>query len=238
METLIFRVCGEYAHFKKPYSPMSPVSYPFPPPTAVLGLLGAVLGLDKDKYHQELAWDQVRMAVRMERPVRVVRTALNLLNTKDGTDAFFRPKADKNVHIQVPFEFVKDPGYTIYVGNLPAGIQDQLADFLASGYSVYTPALGLAQCLADLRWVGRAEARPVVSQSWQVDSVLAPRQDMRPWYEDGRKYQRFRIPAVMDPQRVVHRYQEVVVAEDAGPVQGQGRPRDVYDIGGDLISFL
>jgi len=238
MNTLIFRIYGEYAHFKKPYSPMSPVSYPFPPPPAVLGLLGAVLGLEKDRYHQELAWDQVRVAVRMERPVQVMRTALNLLNTKDGTDAFFRPKGDKNVHIQVPFEFLKEPDFTIYVANLPPEKQDRLAQSLASGHSVYTPALGLAQCLADLIWVGLAEAHRVQSQSWQVHSVLAPCEDMRPWYEDGRKYQRFRIPAAMDSDRVVHRYQEVVVAEDAGPIQGQGPSENVFEVDGDLISFL
>jgi CRISPR-associated protein Cas5h len=61
---------------------------------------------------------------------------------------------------------------------------------------------------------------------------------MRPWYEDGRKYQRFRIPAAMDSDRVVHRYQEVVVAEDAGPIQGQGPSEHVFEVDGDLISFL
>ncbi len=50
MRTLVFDVAGEYGQFKRPYSPMSPVSYPFPPPTAVLGMLGAIAGYAKDDY--------------------------------------------------------------------------------------------------------------------------------------------------------------------------------------------
>ncbi len=238
MKTLIFRVKGEYAHFKKPYSPMSPVTYSFPPPPAVLGLLGAILGLEKDRYHKELGWQQVKIGVQLNTEVRVFRTGLNLLNTKDGTDPYFRPKAGKNIHIQVPFEFLKEPDYQIYVGNLPKSVHSKLVKLLASGKSLFTPVLGLAQCIADLIWINEAKAEPVNKEYWQVDSVLAKNETMQPFYDDGRRYHRFRIPSVMDQDRVVHQYKEVVVADDGGPIRGQGQPQGLYKVDKHYVSFL
>ncbi len=87
METIVFEVRGEFALFKKPYSPMSPVSYPFPPPPAVMGMLGAIGGYDKETYAEHLGWQTARIAVKPLAPVKVFSAALYLLNTKDGTDA-------------------------------------------------------------------------------------------------------------------------------------------------------
>ena len=105
MRTLVFEVFGDYGQFKKPYSPMSPVSYPLPPPTAVLGMLGAILGYGKNEYSKRLGWEQLRVAVGLRAPLRVFRAALNLLQTKDGTDGFFRPRAGQNTHTQVPVSY-------------------------------------------------------------------------------------------------------------------------------------
>lgn len=41
-------------------------------------------------------------------------------------------------------------------------------------------------------------------------------------YDDNRRYHRLRVPVVMDSQRIVHHYQEAVVAENAQPIRGQG----------------
>ena len=43
---LIFDISSNIAMFRKPYTTTSLISYPFPPPTAVAGLLGAMTGLD------------------------------------------------------------------------------------------------------------------------------------------------------------------------------------------------
>ncbi len=236
MDTLVFDIEGEYAQFKKPYSPMSPVSFPFPPPTAVLGLLGALAGYAKDEYAERLGWQQVRVGVGLRAPVRVFRAALNLLNTKDGTDSHFRPKAGANTHIQVPCEFLRSPAFRIYAADLPAEVADDLARELSAGRTAYTPSLGLAQCLAEVRWVGRYPARPAAATEWSAATVVPLVEGVRVRYEEGRRYQRLRVPASMGGERVVHRYQEVVVAEDAGPVQGTGGA--LFEVNGETVAFF
>lgn len=237
MRILVFDVNADYAHFKKPYSPMSPVSYPFPPPTAVLGMLGAVLGYGKEEYHERLGWEAVKIAVRLSGPVRTYRSGLNLLNTKDGTDSRFRPLAGKNTHIQLPFEFLKNPSYRIYVGNLPGAVHTELAEALLAGWTRFTPSLGVAQCIADLTWAGDFDAVAASWDEWDVDSVCPLGKPVRIIYEDRRKYHRLRVPAVMDGQRIVHRYEEVIVVDDGRPIHGKGS-MELFQLGQETIAFI
>ncbi len=238
MRTLVFDIAGEYGQFKKPYSPMSPVSYPLPPPPAVLGMLGAILGYGKDTYHQQLGWDRVRIGVGLRAPLRVFRAALNLLQTKDGTDGFFRPRAGQNTHTQVPFEFLRNPRFRIYVAGLADPVADELALRLRAGRTAYTVALGLAPCLADVTWVGEWPAQVLPDGDWHAATAVPLCADLQVHYEDNRRYHRLRIPVVMDGMRVVQRYQEIVLAEDGQPLRGQGAAGVIHAIGPEQIAFL
>ncbi|MBO8085828.1 MAG: type I-B CRISPR-associated protein Cas5 [Marichromatium sp.] len=238
MQVLAFDLSGESALFKKPYSAMSPVSYPLPPPPAVLGLLGAVLGLGKEDYHAALGWERVQVAVGLRAPLRVMRAALNLLQTKDGTDAFFRPRAGANTHTQVNCEFLRDPCFRIHVGGLDADQAARLAESLRDGYSVYTPCLGLAACLAETRWVAAGEARALPAGTYRVASAVPIGDGLKVHYDDDRLYRRVRIPTLMDPERVVHRYREVVVADDGGPIRVQAMEGMLHVRDTETIAFL
>jgi CRISPR-associated protein Cas5h len=238
MRTLVFDIEGDYGLFKKPYSPMSPVSYPVPPPPAVLGMLGAILGYGKDEYHQRLGWDRVRIAVGLRAPLRVFRAALNLLQTKDGTDGYFRPRAGQNTHTQVPFEFLREPRFRIHVAGLTEAVADALAERLRQGQTAYTVALGLAPCLAELTWVGEWSAEALAADEWQATTAVPISACIQIHYEDRRRYHRLRLPAAMDAGRIVHRYQEIVLAEDGQPIQGQGGAGVLHAIGPDIVAFL
>ena len=238
MRTLVFEVSGEYGQFKKPYSPMSPVSYPLPPPPAVLGMLGAILGYGKNEYSQRLGWERLRVAVGLRAPLRVFRAALNLLQTKTGTDGFFRPLAGQNTHTQVPFEFLRQPHFRIYVAGLAEPVADELAERLQTGRTAYTVSLGLAPCLAELAWIGEWSAQVLPTGEWMAHTAMPLRDGINLYYEEGRHYHRLRIPAVMDGERIVHRYQEIALAEDGQPIRGYSGGGDCYVIGSDTVAFL
>lgn len=238
MRTLVFDVAGEYGLFKKPYSPMSPVSYPLPPPPAVLGMLGALLGIDKDAYHQYFGWERVRVAVALGAPVRTFRAAPNLLQTKDGTDSYFRPRAGQNTHTQVPCVFLREPRFRLFVAGLDSRVADALTEALQSGQSHYTVTLGLANCLADLTWVGDGERQTLAAGEYAVNTAVALMDGVSVQYEAGRRYQRLRLPAVMDAERVVHRYQEIVLAEDGEPIRVTVPHGVLQHVGSDCVAFL
>ena len=87
---LVFDISGDMAMFRKPYTTTSLISYPFPPPTAIAGLLGAITGMDNlanSKGAGSAAfWDQMsgtRIAIGQKKPVRWMTTAVNLIKHKD-----------------------------------------------------------------------------------------------------------------------------------------------------------
>ncbi len=84
MKTIVFDIKGDWGHFRKPYAPVSPVTFPFPPPPTALGMIGAICGYGKDEYAERIGWDRVKIAVSLKSPVKRYRTALNLVNTKSN----------------------------------------------------------------------------------------------------------------------------------------------------------
>ena len=47
MKVLVFDIYGDLAHFRKFYTTSSPLTFPFPPPSTIKGMLGAIIGVDK-----------------------------------------------------------------------------------------------------------------------------------------------------------------------------------------------
>ncbi|MEA3547905.1 MAG: type I-B CRISPR-associated protein Cas5b [Thermodesulfobacteriota bacterium] len=231
MRTIIFDIKGPYAHFRKPYAPASPVTYPFPPPPTVLGMMGAILGLGKDEYHEALGWNDIRIGIRLLKPIQIYRTALNLHNTKKSW-------CDIKSRLQIPYEFLKNPAFRIYAANLPEQQADHLTSCLSTGKTAYTPSLGLAQCLAEISFVADAAARPAVDAT-ATFSVIPLRQSTIIEYEPGRRYERVRVAAKMGPDRTVHEYREAVTCLDNNknqPVMGNGL--ELYEVNDEYVAFF
>src|SRR5918995_594562 len=52
---VVFEYAGRFGHFLRAEASVSALSYPVPPRTVLLGVIGAVLGLEKDTPQVELA---------------------------------------------------------------------------------------------------------------------------------------------------------------------------------------
>ena len=151
---LVFDVWGEYAHFRKYYTTTSPLSFSIPPRTAISGLIGAILGLPKDEYLKYFSKQQAQIAVRILNPIKKVRLAENLINTKDD---YFIPikKGAHSPRTQIRFEFVKDAKYRIYLYHTDPNIFNKAKSMLLHHKCVYTPCLGITEHIANFEFIGR-----------------------------------------------------------------------------------
>jgi CRISPR-associated protein Cas5h len=86
--------------------------------------------------------------------------------------------------------------------------------------------------------MGQAQALADNDGEWTCDTVVPLDGETIVSYEDRRRYRRVRVPAAMDGKRIVHRYQEAVMAEDGGPVRGHGGQGRLYRIGHETLAFL
>ena len=237
MRTIVFDVSGPYGHFRKPYAPVSPVTYSFPPPPTVLGLIGAIMGYDKEEYLDRIGWDRVRVAIQLLKPTRKYRTGINLILTHEG-NKFFRLKPEgpgKATRGQYPYEFLKDPAFRIRIAGAPEEAMFCLEAQLRNRETVYTPSLGLAQCIADVVFVGVYDAERLPAGIHRIATVVPDDLD-HCHYEQKKRYVRYRVPARMRPDRTVEDYREVAVAEDADPIVVE--TEKAYRVGDDAILFF
>lgn len=160
---LIFDIWGDLAHFKKPYTTTSPITYSIPSRTTIAGMIGAILGLEKNKPNVELSTKNSYIALRILNPVKKMMVAQNFIDTK---------KADKMGGIrgrtQIRVEYLKDVKYRVYYKGKD---YEKLKKYLKEHCSTYTLSLGLSECLANFSYVGEFDIKES-SESCLLDSVI------------------------------------------------------------------
>lgn len=228
----VFEARSSLALFRKPYTTTSSVSFPLPPPTALAGLMAAIVGKDNGaagNAFRAAFWEHLRgtrVGFRILRPISWQRSSLNFWNVKEP---------QKNPHIQVKHQFLSSVAYRIYV---EGGLEEELAERLRQGCFIYTPCLGVAYAIAELSWVGSFSGEPL-SGAVQVDSVL-------PWKEgldldvlaSGGVF-RETVPFRLDGERRLVRSADVLY-----PVSPEHRlclrhcPDAVRRYGNDVVAFF
>ena len=91
-----FRYHAKYGHFRKPYSNVSSLSYPFPPRTALAGLLGAILGVPKAEVPIKFNDSNFKVAVEIEKPIKTITHVTNLRQDGAGGIDYSIKRSKKN----------------------------------------------------------------------------------------------------------------------------------------------
>ncbi len=164
---LAFRLWGDYGHFKKFYTTTSPLTFEFPPPPTLIGIISAIIGLEKEEYLSYFQTpDDYKLAVCLNNPVKKIRWSQNLIDTKHY---FWR------IHnrTQIRIEFVKDASYTVYFQHNNFDIYNRLKKYLQNHQAVYSIALGLSELLGNYEFIGEMGINKKNSESWNdLNSVL------------------------------------------------------------------
>lgn len=215
-EVLALDVSGDYGHFRKNYTTSSPLTHGIPPRTALTGLLGAIMGYPpsgENNYHRAFAPTQAKIAVVPRTPIRKQRLNKNMLKVKGDTANLIGlddPPAEITRN-QVPFEVLRQPHYTLYVWHAAAERLAALEDQFAAHKSVYTPYLGISELIAEFDFRGRYSVTAGEGDATIASAVNADHHDVA--FEQGKHYQRENIPLVMDEQRVVQSFGDVMYAQ-------------------------
>lgn len=205
---LVFKLWGDYAHFKKFYTTTSPLTFEFPPPPTLIGIISAIIGLDKTEYLDHFQNpDEFKLAVKIINPVKKVRWTENLIDTKQH---FWRIKN----RTQIRTEFLKDPGYMIYFQHSNPSIHNRLKENLQNHKSVYSVCLGLSEFLANFEYIGETEIEVTISdQEINLHSVLPESYLMDKTsisFEGNREIFKVNYPILMQPDRIVNKREDIL----------------------------
>jgi len=152
MKGFQIKIDGEWAHFKKPDTNNNPLSHDLIPKTALIGMIGAVLGIEREKMKPlfpQLSEDLL-YGVQLLKPV--IKTSFGFTShTAINSTAIKSPKA---------FEMLRDVSYKVCLGLLNERSQKIFDDFqnaILNGHAVYDPYLGIANCPAELTAICQGE---------------------------------------------------------------------------------
>jgi len=167
MKALQLTIEGNWAHFKKPETNNNPLTHDFITKTALIGLIGAVLGKERDEMRPlfpQLSEDLL-YGVQIINPVKkeswgfTMRKAVNLLE-----------KAPKHM------EFLKSPKFYVTIALCNTRSEKLFDDFIAAlknSEAKYTPVLGLHNCPAILKFKSEGIFSGKQSSQFQTKCVVS-----------------------------------------------------------------
>ena len=238
MDFLIFRLYGDYAHFKKYYTTTSPLTFDFPPRTVASGIIGAILGLGKTKtddncYLKYFAKKDAHIGIRINTAIEKQIIPVNYLKTTDKKG--FRGMGQRK---QIRLEVVKKPDYTVYFAHNDPGLYKNFKAHLKNRHSVYTPYLGSSEFITAVDFIDEVRnIDPLAAEDYiLVHSVLNDAEIKDIQFEAGREYMKSHMPGEMNDDRIVTEYIEALYER-----KGQGiscLPGRYYKIRRENISLL
>jgi len=223
VKAIAFKVWGEFAHFRRFYTTSSPLTFSFPPPPTVRGMVGALLGYHKDEYIEKT--NPLSVGVAINSPIRKLRLGINLIYTK-GSRGFDPTLFKETPRTQVPFEFLRDASYTIFVSG-DERVLEELYTLLKEHRTHYTLSLGLSECLADFALEGfytleKCERAGEVSTVVPVENLLSID------FSAPQKLMKEKVPTALNQKREPLEFKEVLFNPDGGSLKGEFR--DVWRV--------
>jgi CRISPR-associated protein Cas5h len=217
---LSFDIWGDHAHFKKYYTTTSPLTFEFPPPPTMVGILSAIIGLDKSQYLAHFQEpDAFQLSICLKKPVTKVRWTQNLIDTKGPRRRFW----EINNRTQIRIEFLKNAAYRVYFSHADISIHNTLKDKLENHESVYSVSLGLSELLANFEYLGEVSFVEKSPDEWiLLDSVLPTSllvDDNAIRFSLNQEIFKVNYPIRMTQERLVTKREDIIFERNGKPIE-------------------
>lgn len=175
MELINFQLSGRCAHFLRAEASVSALSYPVPPRTVILGIIGAVIGLPKDD--PQVVLEPANIAVSGKLPMTHWHKVKLRKDPPAQLPRIIRKiqKPDRNTAPEkatlILQEWLFEPNYTVWV-SVPESYHTKLAGRLRDRRWHFTPSLGLTEMVADIEYLGLDEGAPLPEGTYHIQSVF------------------------------------------------------------------
>jgi len=233
-EILIFDISSEFGHFRKYNTTTSPLSYSIPTRTAVAGILGAILGMEREvadgvypdgaiPVQEFFSKSNSDIAVQILNPVKKENIAMNLINTK--TSFYDLTKAGRT---QIEFELVKNVKYRIFFAlSNNQLVFNELAERIKTKNHHFSPYLGLAQCTATIDFVDIKQAEVLENKDENFVEIITAVNlsktigEQPVEFDYSAMYSANNMPIEMNRNREVQEFSEVLIEKNGLPVKAK-----------------
>ncbi len=208
-----FEVWADFGHFSHPATVYSSLTYPVPPKTTVMGMLGAIAGLD-----EYLGLNAMRYGVvvrRLEGKRRFcfngIKEALKELDPKKGGG--FR-KGRKQFYR----ELLLRPHYSIYcdLRAVEEDLRQKVVGSLQTQRAYYPLYMGINFCLAQYRYLGEFEPKTERQDEMWIDSIVPLGYDFA--IEPNKQYTDVRMARSIQKGRLFGDFADYLVETTGQPI--------------------
>jgi CRISPR-associated protein Cas5h len=222
---LVFTIKSRYGRFRKPYTTTSALTYTIIHPLAVKGILGAVIGIDKNElYHYT---QDFKIAIQVLSKVKKDMQSFNLLNMKKSYKFFRFPS---NI------EFLREPNYRIFVVATEEKL-NTLEETFESGDFVFTPYLGASEHIAKITYEGVYKTEKLKRDIYYVDTAI-PEDNIELKLREKDEYviNIDNIPIKNNVKREYSQYKKVIFPSEGKKLRGLCE--GLYKVGDKNVFFL
>lgn len=228
---IVFDIWCDFAHFRRGYTTTSSLTYPFPPKSTIAGLIAGILGIPNENaennFYKILTSENFKIGIRILKKVNTTVIKENLINTKkEDNPLYFKyglinPEKGRS---QIPIQFLKNPKYRVYVWLKEEKLKNSLIGLLKNHKTIYTPYLGITECLANFKFVGTFEMKKISTRNgrYEIDSVV-PKDAGKIKVEDGKIYGSVKMPVYINEKRETEKFCEFIYIESGNPVEEDKR---------------
>jgi CRISPR-associated protein Cas5h len=208
MELTNFRLSGRFAHFLRAGASASGLSYPVPPRTVIMGILGAVLGIPKDE--PQIVLEPANIAISGRLP----KTHWHRAKLRKDPPASLPRVVKKTQKLEINTtpekatlifqEWLFNPSYTIWV-SIPEPYYAELKRRLKKRQWHFTPFLGLSEMLAEIEYLGTNEGVRLPKDTYDTNSVFQQKAgvlEMNQAFEKELALHSLQMPRSVTPDRV------------------------------------
>ena len=217
-KVLVFDIWSEYGHFKKPYTTTSPLTFSIPSRTALTGIVGAIIGIEKGMNNTELNYSKCNMSVRVLSPIKKVVINQNLIKTK--TAKLMSRMKSVGGRTQIRIEKLKNPRYRIYIEIFNKKFHNKLKTSLMEHLAKYTPCMGLTEDIINFNFVGEYGYKEKRGEIF-IDSVVSLEglNNDKLEFEGAKEYFVDNYPLEMAEDREVLKYGEIIVERKGNSIK-------------------
>jgi len=199
-----FNLSGDYAHFKIPYTNNNPMTHSVITKTALIGLIGAVVGIERNDMKElyPILSDSLQYSVIFNGELKKESISSYMFNFGNLS------KSDRPLKSPKPMEYIKNPNWVIYLkldssNNDIINIFNTFYNNILNNISVWRPTLGVKQCdcnICDVEMLdydinsGECLIDSFVTnvKSYEKDIIInkdtIPTHQNNDWFNDPNKY--------------------------------------------------
>ncbi|BAI81693.1 CRISPR-associated protein Cas5 (plasmid) [Deferribacter desulfuricans SSM1] len=231
MKVLVFDIWGDYAHYRKFYTTSSPLTFSCPTPTAVYGMLGAILGTKGYKHLEIFNYSTTKLGIQILKPITKVRMSTNYVLAKEINDLWY---LKDRTPIQV--EYLKNPSFRLFIHINNNEIFTNLINKIQNKLLYYTVSLGTANLIANYKYIGVFKAEHI-NHTDTIKTIIPLENIENIKAVSGKKYFKETLPVDMSTDRQVKLYKEILMELNGAALEGEFKECYKLD-NGDIISFI